>query len=239
MRREFVVLAPIGIARFCRNKLSVCRWDEIACLTLHGNAWKPNLLLDGDFTNASFSAWFEVRASNRNPFDPETAKSTSIGLDESVSGNRLRKIMRQFWGILNTNPFDKGLVVINQTNGKELRVNGSLLGFRRLSEVVQRETFNRRWPRAFSKLLSGSTISFGELGIALSGLFCSEGNLSWNDIQEMEIKFRDSDRWTHLEIWKRGLSSCWHRILVFDIPNPHVLMALVTVARQRCNSLNG
>jgi hypothetical protein len=45
MRRTFVVLVPIGIARFYLLKTQVTRWDEIVYVTLHGNAWKPSILL--------------------------------------------------------------------------------------------------------------------------------------------------------------------------------------------------
>jgi hypothetical protein len=117
-------------------------------------------------------------------------------------------------------------MVLERADGTEAHVSPAIADYDRLVKLVQRRTFPRLWIEARDRLLNGESIAFGDLVVTGAGLKHTSKKLAWKDFKELVIAQG------RLTVKKSGGWMPWAVLDVSKVPNPHVLFALVAVAKE-------
>jgi hypothetical protein len=104
-------------------------------------------------------------------------------------------------------------------------VSPAIADYDRLVKIVQRRTFPRLWADARDRLLAGETIAFGDLEVTPAGLRHTSKKLPWKEFKELIVAQGK------LTVKKTNGWMPWAVLDVSKVPNPHVLFALVQVAK--------
>ena len=117
----------------------------------------------------------------------------------------------------------KGSLVLSaERSGHEpMNFDDSLPRLKELAELLQSRTMTFLWPKVRDAFEAGMTITFGTLQIHSGGITCEPGMLSWSEVDKVE--FTDKN----VTIHKKGKWTNWHQKKLADMPNCHVLRALV------------
>jgi hypothetical protein len=117
-------------------------------------------------------------------------------------------------------------MTLERADGAEAHISPAIADYDRLVKLVQRRTFRRLWVDARDRLLNGESVAFGDLVVTGAGLKHTSKRLAWKDFKELVIAQG------RLTVKKSSGWMPWAVLDVGKVPNPHVLFALVTVARE-------
>ncbi len=107
-------------------------------------------------------------------------------------------------------------------DGTELVFRSFLDDLPWLGQIIQHETLAYLLPPAIAALKSGEMLDFGPLGIDSEGLRSGpEKRLAWDEIAE--VKTANGV----LTVTMRGKRWAWFKAPLSEVPNAHVLLALV------------
>jgi len=113
------------------------------------------------------------------------------------------------------------IVKVQRNDGSTIEFDDSLPHLEKLSDILQRETLPHLLPGAIETYTSGRSLDFGKLRVDRAGLRNDTEAIRWSDIQEIRV---GEDQ---LSVYKKGKWSRWCQTPVAEIPNPHVLRALL------------
>jgi len=114
------------------------------------------------------------------------------------------------------------ILILEKTNGELIQFDDALPGLRDLATLVEQRTLPLLLSTSISTLEAGGTIDFGELAIHPLGIGTKRGKLLWDEINEIKC-----DK-AALAIYKKGKKVNWCSSKVAGIPNPHVVLPLVS-----------
>lgn len=117
-------------------------------------------------------------------------------------------------------------LTLTRTDGAEAHFGAALSEYPALAARVQRRTFEALWPATVARFRAGDAIAFGELEVSPTGLHHGGKRLRWADLKDLvvaqgKLSVRSSGKWLP-----------WAIIDMSDVPNPHLLFALVEEARR-------
>jgi hypothetical protein len=112
-------------------------------------------------------------------------------------------------------------LIAQRADGKSISFDDALPGLKRLAAILQRETLAHLLPRYQATYDAGSKLDFGKIGVSRRGLAANGDTLLWRDVQE--VKWEENQ----VSVSKKGKWSRWFLGKISDIPNAHVLRALV------------
>lgn len=104
-------------------------------------------------------------------------------------------------------------------------ISPTIAEYDRLVKIVQRRTFPRLWADARHRLLDGESVAFGDLEVSPAGLRHTSKKLPWKEFKELIVAQGK------LTVKKASGWMPWAVLDVSKVPNPHVLFALVQVAK--------
>jgi hypothetical protein len=112
-------------------------------------------------------------------------------------------------------------LIAQRADGKSISFDDALPGLKRLAAILQRETLAHLLPRYQATYDLGNKLDFGKIGVSRRGLAANGDTLLWRDVQE--VKWEENQ----VSVSKKGKWSRWFQGKISDIPNAHVLRALV------------
>ena len=112
-------------------------------------------------------------------------------------------------------------LTVQTADGRRMVFDDSLPNLRQLAQIIQRETLPYLLPRATAAYEEGKALSFGKLILTQRGLSLDRIALPWSDVQKVKMGR------TELLIFKKGKWTHSIRFAGGDIPNFHVLVALL------------
>ncbi|MBX9627741.1 MAG: hypothetical protein K2X82_28335 [Gemmataceae bacterium] len=120
-----------------------------------------------------------------------------------------------------------GLTVV-RADGVEAHFGPAIGSYDGLAREVQVRTFGRLWADAWGRFRAGEAVAFGDLSAAPAGLRHGGKLLRWAEVKEVSVAGGK------LVVKQAGKWLGWATLKdVSDLPNPHVLFALVEEARKR------
>jgi hypothetical protein len=116
-------------------------------------------------------------------------------------------------------------LTLTREDAVEAQFSAALTDFARLAEEVQKRTFAILWQPVWQRFLNGQRVSFGSVEISLAGLHHAEKIINWVDLRELgvqqgKLRIKQGKRWFPFVVD------------ILEIPNPHVLFALVREAQR-------
>jgi len=112
-------------------------------------------------------------------------------------------------------------LIAQRGDGKSISFDDALPGLKRLAAILQRETLAHLLPHYQAAYDAGSKLDFGKIGVSRRGLTANGDTLLWRDVQE--VKWEENQ----VSVSKKGKWGRWFLGKISDIPNAHVLRALV------------
>ena len=112
-------------------------------------------------------------------------------------------------------------LIVQTADGRRMSFDDSLPRLQQLVQLVHRQSLALLWPRFLADYEAGKTLDFGKLRVSQRGLSHGKETLTWLDMQKAKVQG------SQLLIYRKGK---WTRFLTFtvsDIPNFHVLLALL------------
>lgn len=113
------------------------------------------------------------------------------------------------------------MLVLAGHAGNDFVVKKVVKDFPALVEYAKERTLPRLLAEAQSRFSNGEALTFGDLALDEQGLNCGAKSLSWTEIESL-IASQGLIR-----MKKRGKRGNWNSVPVSDVPNSHVLIALV------------
>ena len=119
-----------------------------------------------------------------------------------------------------------GLTLVG-AGGATAHFGPALADYDAFAEEVQRRTFPAAWAVAWARFREGEAVAFGDLDVTPGGVRHNGKFLRWRDVKDVvvaqgKLTVRQVGRWLPWALVKD----------VSDVPNPHVLFALVGEARR-------
>lgn len=119
-----------------------------------------------------------------------------------------------------------GLTLV-RADGVEAHFGPAVGGYDALATEVQARTFPRLWAEAWGRFRAGEAVSFGDLQASPAGLRHNGKLLRWAEVKEVSVAGGK------LVVKQAGKWLGWATVKdATDVPNPHVLFALVEEARR-------
>ncbi len=118
---------------------------------------------------------------------------------------------------------------VQKTDSTKIKFNDAVKNVEQLGNTIQDEVTQRLLPLAITSLSSGETITFGKLGINVTGLTWGDKSLLWSEIEGVQINKGV------LSIKKQGKWLKWANITVSSIPNLLIALTLIN----RMTEVNG
>lgn len=117
-------------------------------------------------------------------------------------------------------------VTIVRDDGVVANFGAALSDYDAFAEEVQRRTFEALWPEVWANFVGGRTIAFADIEATRRGLRFNGKALPWADIKELtvaqgKLSIKQGGKWLPSVL-----------VDVKEVPNPHLLFALVTEARR-------
>jgi hypothetical protein len=116
-------------------------------------------------------------------------------------------------------------LTIRRTDGTSAKLTPSVSGYPELAAHVQRETFRALWPAVLARFQAGARVEFGPFEVSRAGLRYEKNVLPWADLAEVAVNSK------HITVKRKGKWLPWVSKELDDVPNPHVLLALIDEAR--------
>lgn len=121
---------------------------------------------------------------------------------------------------------------VNRTDGVSAHFGPALTDYPKLADEVQQRTFAVLWPDVWGRFLGGHAVAFDDLELSPAGVRCPQkALLPWREVKELTIAQNK------LSIKQAGKWLPWYLKDASNLPNPHVLFALVDQARRHFSSL--
>lgn len=117
-------------------------------------------------------------------------------------------------------------LTVARTDGVEAHFDPVLGDYGRLAEELQRRSFAALWPVIWGRFRAGHPIAFGDLEANVVGLRYQSKLLHWRDLKELSLVQ------SKLTVKQAGKWFPWAVKDLGEVPNPHVLFALVEEARR-------
>jgi hypothetical protein len=181
------------------------------------------------FTGAGIAGWRMVRRTRglRVFVCPESIvqvhNNRALGLrwDEIVEVQRIVRTSEEIHGRLT------GLRELKLTgsSGEMLSFNETLSDLRKLREVVEECTLDHLLAPHLEEFRRGETLVFGKLSISQHGLYYGREILPWEEYEDAKVAKGA------LTVWACGRKKPFCRVLLAEVPNCHVLLALAGKAR--------
>jgi hypothetical protein len=121
--------------------------------------------------------------------------------------------------------WNAGLTVV-RADGAEAHFGAALADYERLAEEIQKRTFSAGWAEALSQFRDGEPVVFGDIEVLPTGIRFAKKSLAWERVKEVSIAQG------MLSIKRSGRWLPWIVRTIHDVPNPHVLFALIAEARK-------
>jgi hypothetical protein len=112
-------------------------------------------------------------------------------------------------------------LTVQAADGRRMTFDDSLPRLAQLALIVRRETLPFLLSHARVTYEAGQSLDFGKLHISRRGLSHRKETLPWSVVQKVKVHGPD------LLFYKKGKWTHSLNITVSDIPNPHVLLALL------------
>ena len=112
-------------------------------------------------------------------------------------------------------------LALQAADGRQMSFDDSLPRLAQLIRIVCRETLPFLWPQVQADYEAGKTLAYGKLRVSQRGLSHGKESLPWSEVQSAKLDG------SHLFVYRKGK---WVHSLSFtvsDIPNFHVLLALI------------
>ena len=113
------------------------------------------------------------------------------------------------------------ILILEKANGDTIQFDDALPRLSTLADLIQSKTLPFFLSSALADLEAGRTVDFDELIVHPLGLKVNKGTLAWEEINEIRCDGQS------LSIYKRGKKTNWCTLKVSEIPNFHVLPALI------------
>lgn len=118
-------------------------------------------------------------------------------------------------------------LTLTRADGVEAHFGPALANYERFAEEVQRRTFPFAWADAWGRFLAGQAVEFGDIEATQSGIRYNGKLLPWREVKELTIaqgklSVKQVGKWLPWALLKD----------MNDVPNPHVLFALIVEARR-------
>ncbi|WP_439623750.1 DUF6585 family protein [Gemmata sp.] len=120
----------------------------------------------------------------------------------------------------------KAGLTVARGDGVAAHFGPALTDYAALAEEVQRRTFEALWPEVWANFAAGRTIEFGDIEATRRGLQYNGKALPWADVKELAVAQGK------LSVKQGGKWLPWVLVDVKEVPNPHLLFALVSEARR-------
>jgi hypothetical protein len=121
-------------------------------------------------------------------------------------------------------------LVVQRASGKQIIFDDSLPQLEKLGGIVEERTLSHLLRQSLETFEDGETLYFGKLRADRHGLIYQKELLPWKEFQELQV----SD--DAVRIMKKGKWRAWQSVSKDDIPNCHVLQALVEHALRQRNA---
>jgi hypothetical protein len=121
--------------------------------------------------------------------------------------------------------WNAGLTVV-RADGAEAHFGAALADYERLAEEIQKRTFSAGWAEALAQFRDGEPVVFGDIEVLPTGIRFAKKSLAWERVKEVSIAQG------MLSIKRSGRWLPWIVRTIHDVPNPHVLFALIAEARK-------
>jgi hypothetical protein len=121
--------------------------------------------------------------------------------------------------------WNAGLTVV-RADGAEAHFGAALADYERLAEEIQKRTFSAGWAEALAQFREGEPVVFGDIEVLPTGIRFAKKSLAWERVREVNIAQG------MLSIKRSGRWLPWIVRTIHDVPNPHVLFALIAEARK-------
>jgi hypothetical protein len=118
-----------------------------------------------------------------------------------------------------------GLTIVRE-DGVVANFGAALTDYDAFAEEVQRRTFEALWPAVRANFAAGRTIEFGDIEASRRGLRYGGKALAWADVKELAVAQGK------LSVKQGGKWLPWVLVDAKDVPNPHLLFALVSEAHR-------
>jgi hypothetical protein len=120
-------------------------------------------------------------------------------------------------------------LTITRNDGVQVQLGPALSDYGRLAEEVQRRSFAALWPVVWAHFQSGHPLLFDDLEVSSVGLTADKKFLPWRRFGEAvvsqgKLSIKQSDKWLP-----------WRLREIGNVPNPHVLFALLMEAKREMN----
>jgi hypothetical protein len=112
-------------------------------------------------------------------------------------------------------------LTVQALDGRRMSFDDSLPRLAELAQIVRGETLPFLWPRTRAAFDAGHVLDFGKLSISRQGLSQGKETFPWSDLQKVKVNGAD------LLIYKKGKRMHSKSTPISDIPNSHVLLALI------------
>lgn len=119
----------------------------------------------------------------------------------------------------------KAGLTLRRSDGTDVSLTPALADYAGLAERVQRATFAELWPAARARFLAGDAVRFGDFAASAGGLAFADKVIPWADIKAVATSQK------MLSVTRTGGWVPWAVKDLHAVPNPHVLLALVALAR--------
>jgi len=118
-------------------------------------------------------------------------------------------------------------------DGTELVFRNFLDDLPWLAKILQRETLPHLMPPAVAALEKGEVLYFGPLVLDQEGIRSGEERrLAWDEVEDMKVAN------AVLLVMQRGKRWAWFKTPLGEVPNAHVLLALVQGCRKKAPSID-
>ncbi|OWK45057.1 DUF6585 family protein [Fimbriiglobus ruber] len=119
-----------------------------------------------------------------------------------------------------------GGLIVRRADGTEVKFTPVVSEYGQLVERVQRATFLFLGPPAIAKYAAGEPQVFGPFEVGWDGLRVGKNVLPWVELGDVSIVQKK------LSVKRKGKWLTWTTQDLESIPNPHVLLALIELARR-------
>jgi hypothetical protein len=125
----------------------------------------------------------------------------------------------------------KAGVTVRRADGAAVTLTPALEDYAGLAERIQRATFAELWPAAWAKYRAGGTVRFGDFAASWGGLaFRTQPPLPWAEFKTVAVSQKV------LSVTRTAGWVPWAVLDLQEVPNPHVMLALVAEARRQAGA---
>jgi hypothetical protein len=120
--------------------------------------------------------------------------------------------------------FSWGLWVYFGEEKERIYLSSFLDDWESLAHQLQTWVFDHKWPEVYRRFQAGLECGFGYIRVDFRGIHSWRDELArWDEIGSITID-------NTLQIRKTGCNHPWHTPVIWNIPNPHFLMALIQLS---------